>query len=293
MVRGGKGNRVPCTKKEAEEGRTRRRQKVNRPKMSKLHELLAVETDVAGQTKSCLADLKTTFTSRGHHFTKRVVTRKFRDEALGDYAETNLSLQTTVGRELVWIGQKMETFLNIGHQVDIGNREAGADVVLDNGTVLLKGMPTTSLLRLAHRLVELQELIMAIPTLDPAKNFTPDPNEGSDIHRAADVEKEHGEKVFDYVVMVQPTEKFPAQVKELMRDKITSTTLTQEWSGLITVAQKGDMLDRIEDVKRAVKKARARANEVDIEVKQNVIGGAILEHVFGDVVKRASTPAAT
>lgn len=256
--------------------------------VAKLHELLAVETDVAGQTKACLADLKHTFGSKGHHFAKHVVTRKFRDEKLSDYTEKNLSLQTTVGRELVWIGQKLQTFLDMGHQVDMGNKQAVADVVLDDGTTILKNMPTTSLLRLAHRLVELQELIVAIPTLDPAKNFTADPNEGSDIHRATDVEKEHGEKVFDYIVMVPPTDKFPAQVKELMKDKVTSTTLTQEWSGLLTVAQKGDMLDRVEDMKRAVKKARARANEVEIEVKQNVIGADVLGYVFGDVVKHAS-----
>lgn len=256
--------------------------------MSKLHELLAVETDISGQTKACMSDLKTTFGSKGHHFTKRVVTRKFMDPALSDHTEINLALQTTVGRELVWIGEKMQSLLDIGHQVDIGNNQATADVVLDDGTVLLKNMPTTSLLRLAHRLVELQDLITAIPTLDPAKNFTRDPTEGSDIHRAVDVEKLHGDKVFDYVVMVGPTERFPAQVKELMRDKTTSTTLTQEWSGLITVAQKGDMLDRVEDVKRAVKKARARANEVAVDVKQHVIGVSVLDHVFGDITKRAS-----
>lgn len=261
--------------------------------MAKLHELLAVETDVAGQTKSCLADLKKTFGDKGHHFTKRVVTRTFKDANLSDLRETNLALQTTVGRELVWIGGKMETFLDIGHQVDIGNKQAVADVVLDDGSILLKSMPTTSLLRLAHRLVELQELVTAIPTLDPAKNFAPDPSEGSDIHRAADVLKEHGEKVFDFIVMVPPGDKFPAQVKELMKDKVTSSTLAQEWSGLITVAQKGDMLDRLEDLKRAVKKARARANEVDIEVKQNVIGAAIVAHVFGDVAKSASPAPAT
>ncbi len=259
--------------------------------MAKLHELLAVETDVAGQTKACLADLKKTFADKGHHFTKRVITRTFKDPNLADRTETNLALQTTVGRELVWIGQKLQAFLDIGHQVDSGNNQAKADIVLEDGTSLLKDVPTTSLLRLAHRLTELQELVTAIPTLDPAKNFSPDPAQGSDVYRAVDVEKEHGEKVFDFKVMVGPTDKFPAQVKELMIDKTTSTTVTQEWSGLITVAQKGDMLDRLEDLKRAVKKARSRANEVDVEVKQHVIGAAILGHVFGEVTKRASAAA--
>jgi hypothetical protein len=80
--------------------------------------------------------------------------------------------------------------------------------------------------------------------------------------------------------MVPPTDKHPAQVKELMADKPIGVTVTQEWSSLITVAEKGDMLDRVEEMIRCVKKARSKANEVEVDVKMNTIGGAVLGYIF-------------
>ena len=66
-----------------------------------------------------------------------------------------------------------------------------------------------------------------------------------------------------------------------MLDVPVSTVLTQEWSGLITVAEKAAMLDRVEEVLRAVKKARSRANAAEVDVKQNVIGAKTLTYIFG------------
>lgn len=249
--------------------------------MAKLHELLAVETDQRGQAEACRKDLKYTFENKGHLFTKKLVTLKFREDGVDDRTEEQLSLQTTVGDELKWITEKLRPSVDIGHQVDVGNTLAKADVVLDNGEMLLKDVPTTSLLRLAHRLDEIRELVHSIKTLDPSQGFDLDPNDRKGVYKARDKHSTRGEKKFDYVVMVQPTERHPAQVKELMVDKVTVDVVTQEWSGLITVKQKADMLDRVEDVIRAVKKARARANEMDLDVRQYVIGTKVLNFVFG------------
>lgn len=249
--------------------------------MSKLHEILAVESDLRNQAEVTRGDLKNTFEKKGHHFTKKVVTFKPNVEGMPDKVESQLSLQTTVRKELQWIGEKLTKAIDAGHQIDVANTLAAADVTLDNGTVLLKAVPSTSLLRMEHRIVEIRDLIQAIPTLDPAKGFTLDSSEGDGIFRARDDERPRTEKQFDFVVMVQPTDKHPAQVKELMLDKKIGTTVTQEWSSLITVAAKGDMLDRIEELLRAVKKARARANEYEVDVRQNKIGESILRYVIG------------
>lgn len=249
--------------------------------MSKLHELLAVESDLRAQAESCRADLKTTFEKKGHHFTKKVVTFKPSAEGAEDKVESQLQLQTTVTKELAWIGEKIAKAMDLGHQIDVANTQAKADVVLDNAFVLLADVPTTSLLRLEHRLTELRDLLHAVPTLDPAKGFAPDPTEGDGIFRARDEVKPRTEKQFSFVVMVPPADKHPAQVKELMLDKPSGTLLTQEWSSLVTVAAKGDMLDRVEELLRAVKKARARANDMDLDVRENKIGAAVLRYVIG------------
>ena len=249
--------------------------------MSKLHELLAVENDQRSQAETCRADLKATFSKKDHHFTKKLVTFKSKKEGVEDKTESQLDLQTTVRKELSWIGEKLAKAMDLGHQIDIANTTAHADIVLDSGKILLKSVPCTSLLRLEHRVLELRDLVQAIPTLDPAKGFALDITQGEGIYRAHDKEGPRTEKQFEFVVMVPPTDKHPAQVKELVADRPVGTVVTQEWSSALTVADKGDMLDRVEDVLRAIKKARARANELDIDVVQNRIGDTLLKYVFG------------
>ncbi len=249
--------------------------------MSKLHELLAVENELRSQAESCRTDLKATFEKKGHHFSKKVATFKSNTEGVADKVESQLNLQTTVRKELAWIGEKLAKAIDVGHQIDTANTQARADVILEDGSVLLKAVPTTSLLRLEHRATELRDLIHSIPTLDPAKGFAPDPSEGENVYRARDDERPRTEKKFEFVVMVPPTDKHPAQVKELMNDRPVGVVISQEWSSLLTVADKGDMLDRVEEILRAIKKARARANELDIDVRENKIGESVLKFVFG------------
>lgn len=248
---------------------------------TKLHELLAVEGDLRTQGETCRTDLKNTFEKKAHHFTKQIKTFHSFTEGVVDKQESQLALQTTVRIELDWIKQKLAKAIDAGHQIDVANTTASADVVLEDGTILLKSVPTTSLLRMEHRVLDVRDLVHAIPTLDPAKGFTLDTEEGANIFKARDVTTTRGEKQFSYVVMVQPTKEHPALVKELNLDKPIGTLLTQEWSSLITVAEKGDMLDRVESLLRAVKKARARANEVEIDSQQNRIGDTLLNFVFG------------
>lgn len=249
-------------------------------KLSKLYELLAVESDLRGQAEACRTELKGTFEKKGHHFSKKVVTFKSSVDGVADKVESQLNLQTSVRKELDWIGDKMAKALDIGHQVDVANTQAKGDVVLDSGVTLLKDVPTTSLLRLEHRITEIRELIHSIKTLDPAQGFTEDPDEGKGIYRARDEEKTRGEKTFKFIVMVPPTDKHPAQVKELMVDSPIGTAITQEWSSLITVAEKGDMLDRVEEVLRAVKRARSLANGQEIDTQLTKIGSSVLGYVF-------------
>ena len=245
---------------------------------TKLHELLAVNQNLRGQAESCRTDLQNTFEKKTTHFAKKRIVFKPVGEGLEDKVEQDQERQTSVADELKWITEKIAKSIDCGHSIDIANTYAKADITFDDGTVLISDMPATSLLQLEHRLAELQTFVNAIPTLDPAKGFQLDPTQGEGIYKAIDVEKPRTEKKFDFVIMVQPTDKHPAQVKELSIDKVVGHTLTQEWSALITVAEKGRMLDRLENLTRAVKRARSRAN--DIEVAPSAIGEKLLNFVF-------------
>lgn len=248
--------------------------------MSKLHELLAVENDLKSQATTCTNDLKATFEKKSHHFGEKLVSFTPLAEGAATKVESQSSLQSTVNKELDWISDKISKAIDAGFQIDVANTRANADVILDDGTVFLSGVPVAALMRIEHKMVDVRDLCHAIPTLDPAKGFVPDESRGHGIFKARPVNKTRTAKIEKHVVVVQPTKEHPAQVVKVNEDVPSGEVQELEWSSMITVSNKADILDRVEGILRAIKKARSRANEQDIPTEAFKIGRKILDHVF-------------
>lgn len=249
--------------------------------MPRLHELLAVEGNLKAQADKTRADLMSTFEKKSHHFGEKIQTFKSYEEGALPVTEGQLDLQTTVPKELQWAAPFMVKALDASYSVAEANTQARADVVLEDGTVLLAGLPATALLELEKRAKEFHDFVSAIPTLDPAKGFRPDPDKGSDVFRAREDRKVRTKKTLKVLTLAAATDKHPAQAKEYTEDIPVGDIITMEWSGLITTAAKGDMLARCEDFARAVKLARSRANDFMIEKNSPKIGTGITKFIFG------------
>lgn len=247
----------------------------------KLHELLAIEGQLKGQAQATRTELRATFEKKRHLFEEKVVT--FQPSGEGDEAtrEQQSDLQSKVADELSWIAGIWAKALDVSYYVAQGNTQAFADVVLDDGTVLVKHAPATALLELEKRCAEIVELAKAIPTLDPAKGFTPDPTRGANIFKARDVQKQRTKKTQRPLVLYPATPEHPAQTQVISEDVPVGRVTEQEWSGLITPAAKGLIIERAEALARAVKQARQRANEVDLAIEKDAIGAPIFAFVFG------------
>lgn len=248
--------------------------------MTKLHELLAIEGPLKTQAEKTRTDLAGTFEKKRHLFSEKVVTFVPSEEGAQEKREEQLDLQSTVMGELDWIAGIWSKALDAAYQVAEANTTARADVVLDDGTVLIQGLPATALLELEKRAEEIRGLVGQIPTLDPAKGFQLDASRGKNIYKARESNTIRTRKTQQALVLYEATKEHPAQVKEISVDLPIGTVQVQEWSGLITPAQKSDMLDRAERVKRAIKQARSRANGVEVDVTKT-IGQALLKFVFG------------
>jgi len=248
--------------------------------MAKLHELLAVSTNQENQANKTRADLMTTFGNKRHLFEQKLVTFKSNEEGIAPVTEAQSDIQSTVQKELTWISSILSKDIDIGHQIDIANTEAKADIVTEDGDTLAESVPATSLLQLEKHLQKFHELLVTVPTLDPAKGFTQDTNRESGIFRAREVLKNRTKKVNKPLVLYPATEKHPAQTQLVTEDVAVGTIQEQEWSALLTPAQKGDLIERCEVLLRAVKKARARANELDLDVTKYRIGKKLLEFVL-------------
>lgn len=249
--------------------------------MAKLHELLAVESNLKSQALAATADLKNTFEKKKHHFSETLTTFKPNGENAQDVIESVLDLQTTVPREIKWIKPFLSKAIDAGYQVAEANTSARADVILENGVTLLQQIPATALLELEKRVKEVQDFITQIPTLDPAKGFTPDPARGEDVFQARPVLKARTKKENKALLLAPATDKHAAQVQLVVEDVPVGTIVAQEWSGLITTSEKGLMIERVESLLRSVKQARARANETSLETASNKIGSILLDYVFG------------
>ncbi len=232
--------------------------------MAKLHELLAVSGNLEGQAQKCVTDLKDSFSKKHHLFVERTVTFTSNKEGAEPVTEEHLELQTTVPRELRWVGEMLIRLLDADHAINEANTVARADVQLEDGAVLLKDMPATSLLELEKRMKWLHDLIATAPTLDPAKGFKPDEEKGNDVYRAREVVRTRTQKMTRPIVLYDATDKHPAQTQLITDDVPVGTIRGMEWSGMITPAHKAELLDRCERLTRAVKRARSRANDVEL-----------------------------
>ena len=247
----------------------------------KLFELLVVEGQLKAQAQATRADLRATFEKKRHLFEEKRKTFVASEEGAAPVVEEQSDIQTTVPGELRWLAGLWSNALDTSYQVAAGNTRARADVVLDNGIVLLADVPATALLELEKRAGEIQELLLAVPTLDPAKGFRPDPDKGRFVFRARDIVKKRTKKVEDYVVVVPATVEHPAQVAKINKDIETGTIAEQEWSALITPARKGRLIERAEELRRAIKAALHRANAVEMATLPTC-GKAIFDYVLAD-----------
>jgi hypothetical protein len=248
--------------------------------MSKLHELLAVDSNLKGQAQKCRTELQNTMEKKPHLFQSKLVTVKSSKDGEPDETREQSEIQSTVRKEVEWLSAILAKSWDASYAIDLANTEAKADVALEDGTILLKAVPATALLQLEKRIREVQEFIVTIKTLDPAKGFLPDANREQGVYKAREVTKAKTEKIQEPLTLAPPTKEHPAQVVLVSKDVKVGTILEQEWSALISPAMKAELIDRVETLFRAITKARSRANEQEVDVKTNKIGKTLLEYVF-------------
>lgn len=244
----------------------------------KLYEFLAIESQLKGQADAARKDLKNTFEKKRHLFEEKLVTFQSTEENVPEVTEAQSSIQTTIPSELDWIATLWGKALDASAAIDTGNTTAKADVTLDDGTVILKDVPATTLLDLEKRTAEMQDLVMAIPTLDPAKSFEPD-SQRKDTYRAREVRKTRTKKTQRAIVLYHATTEHPAQTQLIPEDVPVGTVREQEWSSLLTPKIKGEILERVEELRRAVKAARQRAND-GISIETPAVGSVLFQYAF-------------
>ncbi len=248
--------------------------------MAKLHQLLATDNSLKGQAQKCRTEMQTTLEKKRHLFEEKRITFTSLAEGSPAVTEDQRDIQTTVRKEVAWLSSILTKAIDAAYAIDIANTQAKSDIVLESGVILFKDVPATALLQLEKRIKEVQEFVRTIPTLDPAKGFSLDLNKEPGIYVGREVRKNRTSKEIVPLVLYAATDKHPAQVEKISKDIVIGTILEQEWSSLITPALKAELLERSEDLYRAIATARSKANDQEVDTREHKIGERLLDHIF-------------
>jgi hypothetical protein len=249
--------------------------------MSKLHEVLAVDGDLAGTAKAILEETVNTFAKKPEHFlgTNKSYLPLLEGEA--EMPEERKEYTTTVDDKLTYTFESVIRHYDAFLQKEATNQIAKADLIVD-GKTIASNVPATALLGFETKLKELRKVFEAIPTLQPGVAWEADKtvdDRGNVFKRVHPEEKNRTVKQFRSQVLYPATDKHPAQIEKWEEPAVVGRYVTNVWCSMLTPARKSDLLGRVDSLIQAVKQARQRANDVDV-LKVN-IGDALAKFIMG------------
>lgn len=242
--------------------------------MATLNQIIAIETGAKTRTAEAL-------TAAHHSLLKNEqfhgVTRVYRPrdeegEALPGEEKLITHDAPTILREL---STKLVDLFDVSLVRDQANCSAFADVEVD-GTTIAKQVPVTYLLFLEKKLVDLHTLVKKLPVLPLGESWTR--NQSLGVYESKPTETTRTKKITRPLIMVEATDKHPAQVKEISEDIVAGYWTTTKYSSAFSQADVNAMLARVEKLQRAVKFAREQANSS--VVPNAKIGAAVVDFVF-------------
>jgi hypothetical protein len=253
--------------------------------MAKLHEILAVGGDAVTTANKVNEEAIGTFTKKPDHFLRSVtsVEHLSDDERNLDTTE-HKDMVTTVFEKLRYLIRSNARAHDITLSKEATNQKAMADIEID-GKTIASNVPATFLLGLENKLAELRKVYEAMPTLAPGPEWLLDPTlrSGGGVYRSVHPDQRfRTRKSVRPIILVPATQHHPAQVTTVNEDPAVAKVTVQTWSGMISSAQKSDLLGRVDQLRQAVKRARQRANNVEVDNRK--IGEAMFEFIHNGIV---------
>jgi len=244
-------------------------------KNNKLHQLLAVESDLKQQAKKILVETKNTFEGKREHFDG--MTRTYQhlevDEAMTslEIAPEEKLVVTTVDEKLEFANKVFVRTLDVLISKETTNASGVAMADLEIGGVVFP-LAATALLALEGFIREIRSVYNSIPTLDPVREWSEDADRKG-AFRTKELFTYRTEKKPEVIVKYDATPEHPAQTDLVMIERQVGKFHVVYKSGRYTVKRKAECLSNIDALIRETKKARSVANQA--EVKNEKIGHAI------------------
>lgn len=245
--------------------------------VTKLNQIVAVE-------KGVKSDVYGEITKAYHQIQKIPLfagfTRNYRPaQEDGDVLPGETKLIQMRGEEILTdIARQLGRLFDVTATKDFTNTKAVADIVVD-GVTLVSNVPVPYLLFLEKQLKDLDAFVRKLPVLDPAREWTYDPN--TSAQRAAVETTKSTKKVPRNHVKAPATDKHPAQVEVYQEDVLVGFWDVTHYSGSLPLDRVKTLLERINTLTQAVKMAREQANMTDV-IDGRGTGKKIFDYILGE-----------
>jgi len=246
-----------------------------------LHELLAVEQGLSETANRITKETIKTLSTKQSIFAgmNKAHTIFAEDQQHLVQATEYKEVQSTADEQINFLNTEIARYWDVTLQKEEANQRANADIIID-GTTLATNVPSIVLLGLEKKLTSLLAVYNALPTLDAATAWESDPSASKDgIFRTKyPEERQHNVTELKYIIAAPATERHPAQVKEQSITDVIGKYVITTFSGAITSYDKAARLEKLTKLIRAVKKARQRANNTEVNTDLT-IGATMLKYI--------------
>jgi len=247
---------------------------------NKLYELLAVEQDRKNKANESLGEAKKTFTKNDPYFDGMIKKYVAIEEDSEQIPDETKEMVKTVKQQLEEMQENVAAAIDATLSKEETNASNTARAELIVGDTNFGTFSATSLLALESHLSKILDLYQAIPVLDSTRKWSFD-NQKS-VYKTDEEVKFRSIKRPQVIVKYEATDKHPAQTELLYLDFQVGKYETTYFSGKLTIAQKNEVIKRLEKMIEAVKVARAKANSIEV---QNVkFGDKIFNFLHKDIL---------
>lgn len=242
--------------------------------MPKLNQIVAVEKSVKSRVYGEITEMHKA-SQKAELFNGFVKTYRKKDEEGEDYPAERKKVQQSADAMLAQAATQLTELFDVTATKDWGNCHALADVIVE-GQTLIKDAPVPFLLFLEKQITDLRTFVEKIPALDETDDWTRDENSG--LFKTAAIATQRTKKVQRPVVLYEATKEHPAQTSMITEDVVVGYWDTIKHSGALPLPRKQQLLERIENLSKAVKFAREQANSANADNQE--IGRKIFDYLL-------------
>lgn len=251
-----------------------------------LHTLLALRDSVKSRKTQQLTETHRLSTK---HDLYEGLTRSYRprDEDGDQLPPENKNVQVNADTMLNQLVQVLSRDWDMMASIDTTNQQATADVKVPTGATtpagepvyrtILRDVPATYLLFLARELDDVYTFVSKLPLLDPSERWSYDANvmayvtEPVQTHRTKKIRRNH--------VKAPATDRHQADVEVFTEDVVVGDWALVRRSGALPLERKAQLLQRVDELRLAVREARERANQTP--VTNVTVSRQVFDHLFG------------